>query len=122
MARPELGHSVHVEVTGLLPNREYFYRFRAGDATSPVGRTKTTPAPGTTLAERTFAFVSCQQYEHGYFTAYRRLAEEDLDLVVHLGDYIYEYGPNEYRAPGGDVRVHEGSEITTLAAYRRRHA
>ena len=69
-----------------------------------------------------FTFVSCQQYEHGYFTAYRRLAEEYLDLVVHLGDYIYEYASNEYRAPGGNVRVHEGGEITTLAAYRRRHA
>ena len=122
LARPRLGHSVHVEVGGLLPDREYFYRFRAGDTTSPVGRTKTTPAAGASPAEMSFAFVSCQQYEHGYFTAYRRLAEEDLDLVVHLGDYIYEYAPNEYRAPGGNVRVHEGGEITTLAAYRRRHA
>ena len=121
-ARPKLGHSVHVEVSGLLPNREYFYRFRAGDATSPVGRTKTAPSLGAAVPEMAFAVVSCQQYEHGYFTAYRRLAEEDLDLVIHLGDYIYEYGPNEYRAPGGNVRVHEGGEITTLAAYRRRHA
>lgn len=69
-----------------------------------------------------FAFASCQQYEHGYFTAYRRMSEEDLDLVVHLGDYIYEYGPNEYVAPGGNVRAHVGPEITTLPGYRRRHA
>jgi alkaline phosphatase D len=122
LARPELGHSVHVEVEGLLPNRPYFYRFRAGDAESPVGRTRTTPPPGAPLPELTFGVVSCQQYEHGFFTAYRRLADENPDLIVHLGDYIYEYAPNEYRAPGGNVRVHEGGETTTLAAYRRRHA
>jgi phosphodiesterase/alkaline phosphatase D-like protein len=115
-ARPELGHSVHVEVGGLLPNRQYFYRFRAGNAESPVGRTRTTPAPGAALPGLTFAAVSCQQYEHGFFTAYGRLADENPDLVVHLGDYIYEYAPNEYRAPGGNVRVHEGGETTTLAA------
>ena len=122
LARPELGHSVHVEVAGLLPNRRYFYRFRAGNAESPVGRTRTTPAPGAALAGLTFAAVSCQQYEHGFYTAFRRLVEDEPDLVVHLGDYIYEYAPNEYRAPGGNVRVHEGGETTTLAAYRRRHA
>lgn len=122
VARPELGHSVHVEVGGLRPGRPYFYRFRAGDEVSPVGRTRTTPAPGAAVPELTFAAVSCQQYEHGFYTAYRRLAEEEPDLIIHLGDYIYEYAPNEYRAPGGNVRVHEGGETTTLAAYRRRHA
>ncbi len=122
LARPELGHSVHAEVFRLSPGREYFYRFRAGGETSPVGRTKTTPQLGAAIGEMNFAFASCQQYEHGFFSAFARMAEEDLDLVVHLGDYIYEYGPNEYRAPGGNVRVHEGGEITTLAAYRRRHA
>ncbi|MGI8860743.1 MAG: alkaline phosphatase D family protein [Rubrobacteraceae bacterium] len=106
-ARPELAHSVHVEVGGLNPASEYFYRFRAGSELSPVGKTKTAPAAGSNVAEMAFAFVSCQQYEHGYFTAYRRMAEqEQLDLVVHLGDYIYEYGPNEYVAPGGNVRAH----------------
>jgi alkaline phosphatase D len=94
-ARPELAHSVHVEVGGLAPGRGYFYRFRAGSELSPVGRTKTAPAIGTALATMKFAFASCQQYEHGYFTAYRHMAQEDLDLVFHLGDYIYEYGPNE---------------------------
>jgi alkaline phosphatase D len=87
-ARPELGHSVHVEVGGLRPDREY-YRFHAGSETSPTGRTKTLPDPASPTAEMTFAFASCQQYEHGFFTAYRRMSEEDLDLVVHLGDYIY---------------------------------
>jgi alkaline phosphatase D len=122
VARPELGHSVHVEVRGLAPRRPYFYRFKAGSETSPVGRTKTTPPLGAYTSRLSFAFASCQQYEHGYFGAYRRMAREDLDLVVHLGDYIYEYGPNEYRAPGGNVRVHNSGEITTLATYRNRHA
>lgn len=122
VARPELGHSVHAEVRGLAPKRPYFYRFKAGSETSPVGRTKTTPPFGAYTAKLSFAFASCQQYEHGYFGAFRRLAQEDLDLVVHLGDYIYEYGPNEYRAAGGNVRVHNSGEITTLAAYRNRHA
>jgi alkaline phosphatase D len=121
-ARPELGHAVHVEVRGLAPGSEYFYRFRAGSEESPAGRTRTTPAVGAPAGELTFAFCSCQQYEHGYYTAYRRLAEEGVDLVLHLGDYIYEYGPNEYVAPGGNVRAHNSAEITTLAAYRNRHA
>ena len=122
VARPELAHSVHVEVEGLAPARWYYYRFKAGDEISPVGRTRTAPAPGAKVSELSFAFASCQQFEHGYFTAYRRMAEEDLDLVVHLGDYIYEYGPNEYVAPGGNVRQHVGEEIQSLADYRQRHA
>jgi alkaline phosphatase D len=121
-ARPELGHSVHVEVGGLRPDREYYYRFHAGSETSPTGRTKTLPGPTSASAEMTFAFASCQQYEHGFFTAYRRMSEENLDFVVHLGDYIYEYGTNEYRAPGGNVRFHKGPEIATLNDYRVRHA
>jgi alkaline phosphatase D len=68
-----------------------------------------------------FVFASCQQYEHGYFTAYRHISEEDLDLVVHLGDYIYEYDPNQYVAPAGNVRAHSGAEIITLLDYRNRH-
>ncbi|MGI8749044.1 MAG: alkaline phosphatase D family protein, partial [Thermoleophilaceae bacterium] len=121
-ARPELGHSVHVEVDGLDPGSEYFYRFKSGSEISPVGRTKTAPRRNAALRELNFAFVSCQQYEHGYYTAYRRLAEEDLDVVFHLGDYIYEYGPNEYVATGGNVRVHNSPEVMDLLAYRNRHA
>ena len=122
-ARPELAHTVHVEVAGLQPAREYFYWFRAGSEQSPVGRTKTVPAAGAAVSQMTFAFVSCQQYEHGYYTAYRRMAEvEKLDLVVHLGDYVYEYGPNRYVAPGGNVREHVGPETNDLPRYRRRHA
>jgi alkaline phosphatase D len=123
LATPELAHTVHVEVAGLLPAREYFYRFKAGLEQSPVGRTKTAPAAGAAVSRMNFAFVSCQQYEHGYYTAYRRMAEkETLDLVVHLGDYIYEYGPNRYVAPGGNVREHVGPETNDLPRYRRRHA
>jgi len=86
MARPEAGHSVHVELTGLEPGREYFFRFRAAGELSPVGRTKTAPAAGAPLAAMNFAFVSCSQYEHGYFTAYGHVAREDVDVVLHLGD------------------------------------
>ncbi|BBL80338.1 alkaline phosphatase D [Rubrobacter xylanophilus] len=121
-ARPELGHSVHVEVGGLRAGRWYWYRFEAGGEVSPVGRARTLPSFGRDAGRMSFAFASCQQYEHGYYNAYRRMAEEDLDLVLHLGDYIYEYGPNEYRAPGGNVRLHDGPETVTLAAYRNRHA
>jgi alkaline phosphatase D len=121
-ARPELAHSVHVEVGGLQPAAEYYYRFRAGSELSPVGRTKTAPAFGASVAQMRFAFASCQMYEHGYWTAYRRMSEEDLDLVVHLGDYIYEHGPNQYVAPGGNVRTHSGPEVWSIFDYRNRHA
>lgn len=122
-ARPELAHSVHVEVTGLNPASEYFYRFKAGPELSPVGRTKTAPAAGAALAGMSFAFVSCQQYEHGYFTVYRRMAEEEqLDLVVHLGDYIYEYGPN-YRSgstmPWGPTRGRTGAGTAPIHAVQQ---
>ncbi|MBA3417656.1 MAG: alkaline phosphatase D family protein [Geodermatophilaceae bacterium] len=91
-ALPQLAHSVHVEPTGLLPDREYWYQFRYGDHVSPVGRTKTTPALGAKVSRLSFAFASCQSWSSGYYSAYRHLAAEDLDLVVHLGDYVYEGG------------------------------
>jgi alkaline phosphatase D len=119
---PEFGHSVHVELAGLESGREYFYRFRAAGELSAVGRTRTAPAADASTKALAFAFVSCSQYEHGYFTAYRRLAEEELEVVVHLGDYIYEYAPNIYSTPGGSVRLHSSREITTLEDYRNRHA
>ncbi|WP_093150343.1 alkaline phosphatase D family protein [Saccharopolyspora antimicrobica] len=120
-AAPELGHSVHVELTGLRPDRDYFYRFRAGDSLSPTGRTRTAPLPGA-LTSLSMAFASCAQYEHGYFTAYRHLADEHPDLVLHLGDYNYEYEAGVYVAPGGNPRDHAGPETETLANYRQRHA
>ncbi|MDA7026381.1 alkaline phosphatase [Bacillus sp. CLL-7-23] len=121
-ATPHLAHSVHAEVHGLKPNHVYYYRFKCGNQLSPVGRTKTLPSPGANIAKLTFAFASCQQYEHGYYTAYHHMAKENLDLVFHLGDYIYEYGPNEYMSRTGNVRTHNSAEITSLYDYRNRHA
>jgi alkaline phosphatase D len=118
---PEVGHSVHVELGGLQPGHEYHYRFRALGELSPAGRTRTAPAPDAS-APLTMCFASCAQYEHGYFTAYTRIAEEEPDLVLHLGDYLYEEDPGAYKLPGGSVRQHVGRETVTLADYRRRHA
>ncbi|GAB3861088.1 hypothetical protein GCM10029963_65030 [Micromonospora andamanensis] len=115
-------HSVHVELAGLLPGREYFYRFRVQRHLSPVGRTRTAPAPWSLPATLAMAFASCSQYEHGYFTAYRQLAETEPEIVLHLGDYQYEYARDTYTAPGGNLRDHEGPETRTLANYRQRHA
>lgn len=114
---PELAHSVHVELDGLLPEREYFYRFIVGDEVSPTGRTKTAPARLSSPAQLRFALASCQHFESGLYTSYKHMAQEDLDLVVHVGDFIYEGGTN----PNG-VRQHAGAEIVTLEDYRRRHA
>lgn len=122
IARPELAHCVHVEVDRLQSDMNYYYRFKAGHEYSQVGKTKTLPANGSNVSSLTFAFASCQQYEHGYYTAYKHMAKEDLDFVFHLGDYIYEYGPNEYVSGSGNVRTHSGPEIKTLADYRNRHA
>ncbi|MED1472113.1 alkaline phosphatase [Bacillus salipaludis] len=122
IASPQLGHTVHVEVSGLKANHLYYYRFKSGNEISPVGRTKTLPKVGANVSNLKFAFVSCQQYEHGYYTAYQHLAKEDLDVVFHLGDYIYEYGANEYVAANGNVRTHIGQEIITLQDYRNRYA
>lgn len=90
-ATPQLGHSVHVEAKGLKPDHWYWYRFQAGDAVSPVGRTRTMPETTAMPDQLKFAFASCQNYEQGLFTAYEQMAQDDLDLVFHLGDYIYEY-------------------------------
>jgi alkaline phosphatase D len=109
-------HSVHVEVGGLLPGREYFYRFRTGEHVSTVGRALTTPAYDASPAALALGVVSCSNYPAGYFTAYRRMAEERPDLVLHLGDYTYE------GAGSGIGRTHAGPETRTLAGYRQRHA
>ncbi|MCA1843587.1 MAG: alkaline phosphatase D family protein, partial [Actinobacteria bacterium] len=122
LAEPGNAHSVHVDVGGLEPARWYWYRFATADEQSPIGRTRTAPAVDASPEALRFAFASCQHYEHGYFTAYRHMAGEDLDFVVHLGDYIYESAGDGYRAPGGNVRHHVGPETTTLDGYRRRYA
>lgn len=118
MAVAALGHSVHVEVAGLEPDRWYHFRFRAGRHVSPVGRTRTMPAPGATPRRFRVAFASCQSYTEGYYAAHRHLAADEPDLVLWLGDYIYEGGPGGPDA----VRHHDGPEATTLAAYRNRYA
>jgi len=97
-AHPEYRHSVHVDVRGLAPGRQYFYRFRAGSHLSPVGRTRTAPDPRASVGRLRFAFASCQNYPEGFYTAYRHMADEDLDVVFFLGDYIYE---NAVDALGG---------------------
>lgn len=116
----QFAHSVHVEVSGLQPGREYFYRFRAGGHVSRTGRTRTTPA-ATGTSPLSIAVTSCAQWEHGYFTAYRRAAEDQPHLILQLGDYIYEHGPGGYPVKTR-ARTMVGGEIFTLADYRRRHA
>ena len=86
-----LAHSVHVEVQGLAADRWYFYRFTVGDAVSPSGRTRTVPAPDAQVSRLRLAYASCQNWQHGYFSAYRHMLAENLDMVLFLGDYMYEY-------------------------------
>lgn len=117
VASPQLGHSVHVEVEGLKPFRWYFYRFHTGKETSPVGQTRTAPRPQDDTKKVRFAFTSCQHFESGYFNGYPHMQKEDLDLVVHLGDYIYEYQGIDNRP-----RKHLGQEIKSLEQYRTRYA
>ncbi len=121
IARPELGHSVHVEAGGLLPAREYFYRFRCGSEVSQVGRTKTAPAPGAAVDRLRFGVCGCGHYETGHFTAYGHVANEAFDFIFHTGDYIYEGRGHGGRNPNS-VREHLGQEIYTLVDYRNRYA
>jgi len=118
VAAPQLGHSVHVEVDGLKPDRWYWYRFLAGNNMSQVGRTRTLPEPSSLPKQLRFGVTSCQNYEQGLFTAYQQMARDEVDFVCHLGDYIYEYKAGQ----NGDVRTHLGQEIESLDDYRIRHA
>lgn len=113
----ERDHTVKIDAKGLEAGKTYYYRFRALGETSPIGRTRTAPV---TAARLRFAVVSCSNFAHGYFHVYRALSERaDLDAVLHLGDYIYEYESDRY----GEVRPCEPKhEIVTLADYRLRHA
>ncbi|MFC3580387.1 alkaline phosphatase D family protein [Sphingomonas hylomeconis] len=126
-ARPELGHSVHIEVAGLQPSRPYWYRFVAGADMSPAGTVRTAPAPGAPVDRVRIGLAGCQNYAAGYFTAYRHLAEEsDLDAIFHYGDYIYEGGADsgcpKINGKPACVRLHDGDELYSLDAYRRRYA
>jgi alkaline phosphatase D len=126
IAPPELGHSIHVEVAGLQSNRDYWYRFTAGKERSAVGRARTAPALGAALDRVRFAVSGCQNYEQGYYTAYRRMAEDTPDFVFCYGDYIYEGRGNRiWNSANGPVenpRQHFGGEIYALDDYRRRYA
>ena len=115
-ALAELGWSVHVEPEGLDHNRHYYYRFHSGEAISAAGRTRTLPEKGAVVPLK-LAYASCQKWEDGYFTAWRHLRNDAPDLVLFLGDYIYEY-------PGtsSKLRVPGGGWVVTLAQYRARYA
>ncbi|HEX2310206.1 MAG TPA: alkaline phosphatase D family protein [Vicinamibacterales bacterium] len=116
-AEPQWAHSVHVDVQGLEPERWYWYRFSAAGEASPVGRTRTAPPADAADARLRFAFASCQHYEQGYFAAYRHIVADDPDLIVFLGDYIYESSWGKEH-----VRSHGSPEPYTLADYRARYA
>ncbi len=116
----ELAHSVHVDVTGLRPDRWYWYRFMLGDAISPVGRTRTAPAADALPARMRFAVASCQHWDFGHYAAHRHIAAAEPDLVAFLGDYIYERGQYDLKHP--DAPSGRGDESITLADYRSRYA
>lgn len=118
-ARPGAGHAVHVEARGLKPDREYWYRFHAGRHSSPIGRTRTAPEPGADVQRLRIAYGSCQKWESGYYAAHRHLAADNPDLVVFLGDYIYEKALS--REPEV-VRPHPDADCLDLATYRQRYA
>jgi alkaline phosphatase D len=117
-----LDYTVKVDVNGLEPNTTYYYQFGVLDQVSAVGRTKTLPVGN--VERLRFAVAACSSYAHGVFNAYRSIAERaDLDLVLHLGDYIYEYADQGYGLPVSVDRVLDPPhEISTLDDYRRRHA
>jgi alkaline phosphatase D len=112
-AEPDAGHSLHVDASSLEPATDYYYRFTVGEYSSPVGRTRTLPAPDAAAPKFALAIANCQMLDAGRYAAYRHMADEDVDLVVHLGDYIYEFaGPRSF-----PKRVPEN-----LADYRVRYA
>ncbi|MEU1042907.1 alkaline phosphatase D family protein [Streptomyces sp. NPDC005551] len=126
VAHPEFHHTVHVEVGHLDADRIFYYRFRTGSWVSETGRTRTAPATRSRTSALTLAAVSCQAYHDGYFTAYGHLAEDDVDVVFHLGDYLYEYAVNSV---GGARKYTDRTlpdlfnhETVTLEDYRLRYA
>ena len=119
-ALPALAHSVHVELRGLAPERWYHYRFLHGDAVSATGRTRTSPVDGQMVARLRLAWASCQRWEHGYYAAWQHLANDAPDLVLFLGDYVYEYATPADTT--GLARVHSLRHAQTLADFRDRYA
>ncbi len=126
VAYPEYNHSLHIEVDGLEPDRVYYYRFKTGAWISETGRTRTAPATTAAAATLSYAAVACQAYHDGYYTVHRHLAQDDVDVVLHLGDYLYEYAVN---STGGarnytDRKLPDvfNREAMTLEDYRLRYA
>lgn len=115
-------YCVKVDAAGLQPNSWYYYRFRHNGVNSIIGRTRT--APNTTVNNLRFAVVSCSNFQHGFFNAYRDITNKnDIDAVLHLGDYYYEYGIDDYTPQTDPNRKHEPqTEILTLGEYRVRHS
>jgi alkaline phosphatase D len=110
-------HSARDEVQGLTPARDYWYRFMHGKHRSPVGRARTLPAPGQPLTDLRVAVANCQQFEHGHYAAYAHIAAAAPDLVLHIGDYIYEGAPTN-----GRIRMHVGALCRSLDDYRLRYS
>jgi alkaline phosphatase D len=125
IAHPELGHSVHVEISGLRPGYDYFYQFTISGERSPIGRARTLPAPGASIKELRFGVAGCQIYEDGFYTAFRRIAAEQFDFVFHYGDYIYAYGvvkPGDRPRPVVRVMPGDPDKCYTLDEYRHRYS
>lgn len=120
MALPDWGHGVHVQVGGLAPDRWYFYRFMLGQAVSSTGRCRTAPAPGSLPQRLRLAYASCQRWEHGFYAAWRQVVHDAPDLVLFLGDYIYEYATPAMTM--GLARTHQLRAAQTLQDYRDRYA
>ncbi len=126
-AWPELGHAVHVELSGLQSDRPYWYRFILGRDKTPLGRARTLPAVGSRLDSLRFGVAGCQNYEDGLYTAYAHLAQEDVAFIWHYGDYIYEEHSRPVNADRDGaykptVREHIGPDCLTIGDYRRRYA
>ena len=113
-------YTVKVDVSGLSPATKYYYRFISSGKTSPIGRTKTLPSVTPSLI--VLGIVSCSNYEFGYFNAYHGLSDQELDAILHLGDYIYEYGPDKYGDKDFTRKHLPPSELFTLQDYRTRYA
>lgn len=128
VAAPELGHAVHAEITGLKADTVYWYRFKCGSERSVHGRSKTLPLPNADVSQVKFVIAGCQSIEHGLYTAWDHIANEDLDFIFHYGDYIYEYkdkgtGPFPNRGEHwAAARRVVGQEIYSIEDYRRRYA
>jgi alkaline phosphatase D len=114
-------HSVHIKVAGLEPGRPYWYRFTAMGEQSPIGLARTAPRPDAKPDKLRFSFASCSNWQHGYFSAYRHMAADNPDLIIFLGDYIYEYTVEGAEA-GTLVRTHDGPTAVDLTGYRNRYA